>query len=298
MMTNMIRIISRLDIKGPNVVKGVHFEGLRVIGRPELLAPLYYQDGADEIIYIDCVASLYDRNSLGDIVRRAAENIFIPLTVGGGVRTVDDIQMLLRAGADKVAVNTWAIKNPKLITDGAKAFGSQCIVVFIQAKNRAPGKYECLTDNARETTGVDVFDWARRVTDLGAGEILLASVDKDGTGSGYDVELVERVAKSVSIPVIASGGAGNAAHVKDVILQGSADAVACASIFHYGMLDHMAQKSEYNEEGNTEFLKKRLPMLNQGRKGIESVSISSLKAYLIGSGINCRAKRTSVTALL
>ena len=155
-MSKNIRIIPRMDIKGPNVVKGVHLEGLRVVGRPELFAPKYYQDGADELLYIDCVASLYGRNSLDEIIRRAAEKIFIPLTVGGGVRTVDDVRRLLRAGADKVAINTAAIKNPQLIEESVKAFGSQCIVISIQAGRVNNEKYECLTDYGREKTGIDV----------------------------------------------------------------------------------------------------------------------------------------------
>lgn len=283
-----IRIIPRLDIKGPNVVKGVHFEGLRVIGRPELLAPKYYEDGADELVYIDSVASLYGRNNLEDIVRRAAERIFIPLTVGGGIRTVDDIRNLLRAGADKVAINTAAIKNPRLITEGARTFGSQCIVISVQAKQRESGKYECLTDNAREKTGMEVREWVSKAVELGAGEILLTSVDREGTGEGYDVELVRSVSKMVNVPVIACGGAGNVEHIKKVIVTGAADAVCAASVFHYGLLDYIKGKAEYKEEGNIDFLKGALPILGRERKRIESTTIPELKKYLVESGIDCR----------
>lgn len=288
-MEKDIRIIPRLDIKGPNLVKGVHLEGLRVLGRPELFAPRYYYDGADEIIYIDSVASLYGRNNLEDIVRRAAEKIFIPLTVGGGIRSVDDIRKLLRAGADKVAINTAAIKNPRLITEGARHFGSQCIVVSIQAKYRGEDRYECLTDNAREKTGLDVIEWVRKAVDLGAGEVFLTSVDRDGTGKGYDLELVRQVSESVNVPVIACGGAGCMEHVKEVIIYGKADAVSVGSLFHYFLIDYMAKNAEYQEEGNVAFLKKNLPLLAYGRTHISSVSISALKEYLANTGkIHCR----------
>jgi cyclase len=283
-----IRIIPRLDIKGPNLVKGVHMEGLRVLGRPELFAPKYYEEGADELIYIDTVASLYGRNNLQEIVSRAAQEIYIPLTVGGGIRSVEDIRSLLRAGADKVAINTALFKNPRLITEGANAFGSQCIVVSIQAKERGHGAYECLSDNARETTGVDVFEWVERVSELGAGEILITSVDREGTGRGYDMELVERVAQMVDIPVIASGGAGSKVHVKDVIMRGSADAVCAASLFHYGMLEYMAERGEYREEGNIDFLVQSLPVKGHGRKGITPTGIAELKRYLSQNQVNIR----------
>lgn len=285
-----VRVIARLDIKGPNLVKGVHLEGLRVLGRPEWFAARYYQDGADELIYLDQVASLYGRNNLVEIVSRAAEQIFIPMTVGGGVRSVEDIHRLLRAGADKVAINTAAIKNPQLIRQGALAFGSQCIVLYIEAKRRASGRYECLTDNAREVSGVDVFEWAQRAVDLGAGEILLTSVDQEGTGKGYDVELVARVAQSVKVPVIAAGGAGNPEHVRRVIVEGKADAVCAASIFHYAMVEEMEKRPEpfRFEEGNVEFLKGTLPLSTLSRRQITATQIPGLKAFLKQSGIHVR----------
>lgn len=284
-----VRIIPRLDIKGPNLVKGVHLEGLRVLGRPEDFALKYYEAGADELIYIDMVASLYGRNNLAEIVSRAAEQIYIPLTVGGGIRTVEDIQKILRAGADKVAINTAALRNPQLIRDGARAFGSQCIVLYVEAKKRESGQYECLTDNAREKTGVSVFDWIRRAVDLGAGEILLLSVDQEGTGKGYDTELVRQAASLVNVPVIATGGAGNQDHVSEVILEGKADAVCAASILHYKIVEEMGMSGPVRyEEGNVEYLNKRLPIADFGRKNIKTVSIPKLKSHLISQGIHCR----------
>lgn len=286
-----IRIIPRLDIKGPNVVKGVHLEGLRVLGKPELFATHYYQQGADELIYLDTVASLYGRNNLAEIVSRAAAHIFIPLTVGGGIRSVEDIQRILRAGADKVAINTAAIKNPQLIRDGARVFGSQCIVLYIEAKRRGPGKYECLTDNARERSGLDVCDWVRRAVDLGAGEILLTSVDQEGTGHGYDLELVAQVAELAQVPVIASGGAGHQEHIKSAITHGRADAVCAASVFHYCLVEEMQKHAEHFEEGNVEFLKGRLPLVQLGRQHITPTTIHAVKAFLRDAGIAVRHPR-------
>ena len=233
-LMRQIRLIARLDVKGPNLIKGIHLEGLRVIGAPNDFARRYYAQGADELIYIDCVASLYGRNSLGDIVQRAAQDVFIPMTVGGGVRTVDDAMHLLRCGADKVAVNTAAVANPQLISDIARRFGSQCMVLSVEAKRIGPGRWEAFTDNGREDTGLDVITWIKRGVALGAGEVLLTSVDKEGTRKGFDVELVNAVTSEVSVPVIASGGMGNTDHLLDVVQRGQADAVAMADILHYG----------------------------------------------------------------
>ncbi|MBL0285715.1 MAG: imidazole glycerol phosphate synthase subunit HisF [Zoogloea sp.] len=227
-----IRLIARLDIKGPNLIKGIRFEGLRVIGSPAEHALRYYQQGADELIYIDSVASLYGRNNLSDIVQSAARNVFIPLTVGGGIRSTDDVRHLLRCGADKVAVNTAAIAQPGLITEIAREFGSQCMVLSIQAKQIAPGRWEAYTDTGRERSGVDVIEWARRGVQLGAGEILITSVDREGTRKGFDIDLVRTVAAEVNVPIIASGGMGSAQDAVDVVRQGHADAVAMADILH------------------------------------------------------------------
>jgi imidazole glycerol-phosphate synthase subunit HisF len=230
------RLIARLDVKGPNLIKGIHLEGLRVIGDPQTFATRYYEQGADELVYIDIVASLYGRNSLGDIVSRAARDVFVPLTVGGGLRSVDDVTAMLRAGADKVAINTAAIRRPELITEVSQRFGSQCMVLGIEAKRSGPGQWEAFTDNGREFTGVNVVEWAQRAASLGAGEILLTSVDQEGTRKGMDVELIAAVTKAVSIPVIASGGVGSADHLIDGFAHG-ADAVAMADILHYGRSD-------------------------------------------------------------
>lgn len=230
------RLIARLDVKGPNLIKGIHLEGLRVIGDPQAYARRYYEQGADELVYIDIVASLYGRNSLGDIVSRTAQDVFVPLTVGGGLRSVDDVRAMLRAGADKVAINTAAIRRPELITEVAQTFGSQCMVLGIEAKRSGPGKWEAFTDNGREYTGVDVVEWCARAASLGAGEILLTSVDQEGTRKGFDTALVEAVTKAVSIPVIASGGMGTTAHMVTAFGAG-ADAVAMADVLHYTRLD-------------------------------------------------------------
>lgn len=227
-----IRLIARLDIKGPNLIKGIRFEGLRVIGSPAEHALRYYQQGADELIYIDSVASLYGRNNLSDIVQSAARNVFIPLTVGGGIRSTDDVRHLLRCGADKVAVNTAAIAQPGLITEIAREFGSQCMVLSIQAKQIAPGRWEAYTDTGRERSGIDVIEWARKGVQLGAGEILITSVDREGTRKGFDIDLVRTVAAEVNVPIIASGGMGSAQDAVDVVQQGHADAVAMADILH------------------------------------------------------------------
>lgn len=228
-----VRIIPRLDIKGPNVVKGVHLEGLRIVGDPAELALRYYEEGADELLYMDIVATLYGRNNLLPIVERTAREIFIPLTVGGGVRSMEDIYKLLRAGADKVAVNTAAVRNPPFVRQASKTFGSQCIAVSIEAKLREPGRWEALTDNGREKTGVDACEWALRAAELGAGEVLVTSVDREGTGTGYDLELTCRLAETLPIPVIACGGAGSLKHVVEAVADGKADAVSLASLLHY-----------------------------------------------------------------
>jgi len=232
-----IRLIPRLDIKGPNLIKGIHLEGLRVVGDPQEHARRYYEQGADELIYMDIVASLYGRNSLREIVSRTAQDVFIPLTVGGGVRSVDDVRELLRAGADKVAINTAAVKRPELITEVSRTFGSQCMVLSIEAKRIGPGRWEVFTDNGRERTGLDVVAWAKKAVSLGAGEILLTSVDQEGTRKGFDIELVKAVADTCSIPVIASGGMGSVDHLEDVCTRGGANAVAMADILHYRLME-------------------------------------------------------------
>lgn len=232
-MSSNFRLIARLDVKGSNLIKGIRLEGLRVLGDPQAFARTYYDDGVDELIYMDVVASLYGRNNLTEIVGHTAEHVFIPMTVGGGVRSIDDVRTLLRSGADKVAVNTAAIHRPDLLHEISQRFGSQCMVLSIEAKQDGRGSWEAYTDNGRERTGRDAIAWAKEAVDLGVGEILLTSVDMEGTRKGFDVPLVRQVAEAVSIPIIASGGMGRPEDLIEVARDGRADAVAMADILHY-----------------------------------------------------------------
>ena len=273
-----VRIIPRLDIKGPNLVKGIHLEGLRVLGKPEDFAKLYYEQGADELIYQDTVASLYQRNSLTDIITKTAKNIFIPITVGGGLRTLDDINKVLRAGADKVAINTAAIKDPDFITKASKTFGSSTIVVAIEAIKESDNTYLAYTDNGREYTGIDAIFWVKEAEDRGAGEILLTSIDQEGTGSGFDQDLIQKVSNIVSIPIVAHGGAGNVTHISDVIADSGADAIAIASMLHYGALNmNSVIVDNYDDEGNVEFLKKKRYPKMFGEGNISEIKIKLKK---------------------
>jgi imidazole glycerol-phosphate synthase subunit HisF len=231
-MSNL-RLIARLDIKGPNLIKGIHLEGLRVIGDPHEHAVRYYREGADELVYMDIVASLYGRNNLSDIVRHAVQDVFIPITVGGGIRSVDDATHILRSGADKVAINTAAVARPQLVTEVARRFGSQAMVLSVEAKQIDGGRWEAYTDNGRERTGLDVIDWVKKGVQLGAGEILVTSVDREGTRKGFDLELIRAVSDAVSVPVIASGGMGTLDHMKEAATIGHADAIAVADMLHY-----------------------------------------------------------------
>ncbi len=285
-MSKYIRIIPRLDIKGPNLVKGIHLEGLRVLGRPEQFARHYYESGADELIYMDVVASLYERNSLNEIISKTAKEIFIPLTVGGGLRTLDDIKNVLRAGADKISLNTSAIKNPMIIQEASKVFGSSTIVVAIEAMRQPSGKYIAYTDNGRVNTGVEAINWAKQVERLGAGEILLTSIDREGTGEGYDIELTKMISEMVSIPVIAHGGCGRLEDIKNVIVDGKAGAVAVASVLHYDFIMNNNGETNLISEGNIEFLKS-----NKRFSKIEHNDLYKIKKYLYGEGIKCRIIR-------
>ncbi|MBU0571719.1 MAG: imidazole glycerol phosphate synthase subunit HisH [Candidatus Omnitrophica bacterium] len=228
-----VRIIVRLDIKGGNVIKGIQFECLRVMGKPGTMAAQYYLQGADELVYLDTVANLYQRQKLIDIVRHASESIHIPFTIGGGVRSVDDVRELLKAGADKVAINTEVTKNPRFIKEAAEMFGSQCIVASIEAKRKAGGKYEAYVDNGRQPTGLDAVEWALEAERLGAGEILLTSVDMDGTERGLDFDLIKAVSEALSISLVVSGGVGGIEDFEECITKYNVDGVAAASIFHY-----------------------------------------------------------------
>ena len=279
-----LRIIPRLDIKGPNLVKGIHFEGLRVLGKPQRFARWYYEHGADELIFMDAVASLYGRNSLLDIIEATAREIFIPLTVGGGLRSTDDIYEVLKSGADKVSLNTAAVNRPELIREASRRFGSSTIVVSVEAIKLPNGTYEAYTDFGRQSTGVDAIEWAQQAEELGAGELLVTSINQEGTGQGFDLELTRRIAEMVSIPVIASGGAGNLEQVGQVITQGKADAVCLASLLHY----HVAGlpeilEDDFSSEGNIRFLKS-----GAGFGKVSAQPLPAVKAYLHERGIPCR----------
>lgn len=227
------RIIPCLDVHDGRVVKGINFVKLRDAGDPVELASFYDQEGADELVFLDISASHEQRRTMIDVVKKTAREVFIPFAVGGGIRNIDDIRETLNAGADKVSINSAAIKDPSLITDGARKFGSQCIVVAIDARRNKSGRWEVYLNGGRTPAGLDALEWARKAESLGAGEILLTSMDKDGTKDGYDIPLTSVVAESLSIPVIASGGAGNLDHLYEACTDGKADAVLCASIFHY-----------------------------------------------------------------
>jgi imidazole glycerol-phosphate synthase subunit HisF len=241
-----VRVIPCLDVDAGRVVKGVNFVGLRDAGDPVELAARYDAEGADELVFLDITASSDARDTMVDVARRTAENVFIPFTVGGGVRSVDDTRNLLRAGAEKVSVNTAAIARPELIAEMATEFGAQCVVVAIDARGRAGGGFEVFTHGGRTPTGLDAVEWARRAADQGAGEILLTSMDRDGTKAGFDVELTRAVADAVNVPIIASGGVGTLAHLVDGVLEGGADAVLAASIFHFG--EHTIAEAKHELE--------------------------------------------------
>jgi cyclase len=245
------RIIPCLDVNAGRVVKGVNFVSLRDAGDPVEVARRYDEQGADEITFLDITASSDDRDIILHIVEACAEQVFIPLTVGGGVRKVDDVRRLLNAGADKVSMNTAAVNNPPLVAEAAGKVGSQCIVVAIDAKAVAPGRWQVFTHGGRNNTGRDAIAWAREVESLGAGEILLTSMDRDGTKSGFDLDLTRAVAEAVGIPVIASGGVGNLQHLADGVTAGKADAVLAASIFHYGEYS-VRQAKEYMQSRGIE----------------------------------------------
>lgn len=243
------RIIPCLDVKDGRVVKGVNFVDLIDSGDPVQQAKIYDAAGADELCFLDITASSDNRGIIYDVIRKVAESCFMPLTVGGGVRTVDDIRKLLLAGADKVSINTAAVTNPEFVREAAEKFGSQCIVVAIDAKKTAPGKFEIFTHGGRNKTGIDALAWAKKMQEFGAGEILLTSMDRDGTKSGFDIELTREIADNIDIPVIASGGVGALADFVNGVKQGHASALLAASVFHFGTFS-IAQVKEYLRENN------------------------------------------------
>ena len=248
------RIIARLDIKGPNLVKGIHLEGLRVLGSPSKFANKYVLDGADELFYQDVVASLYNRNSILEFIKETAKKISIPLTVGGGIRKISDISNVLEAGADKVALNTAAINNPEIIKESSRIFGSSTIVVTIETIKSENGDYLAYTDNGREFTGKNIFEWCKEIEQLGAGELMITSIDQEGTGTGCDIDLMKKIRSIVSIPIIAHGGIGNIKHIEQVINEGKANAVAIASLIHYGTLHEKSFQDKNSGEGNRAFI--------------------------------------------
>ena len=277
-----VRVIVRLDIKGPNLVKGIHLEGLRALGLPGEFARHYYEQGADELLYVDAVASLYGRNSLLEIVRSTSAETFVPLRVGGGLRTVEDIHAVLRTGAYKVSLNTRAINEPQFVREAAQRFGSSTIVISIEAMRRRD-HYECFTDSGREATGRDALEWARAAEELGAGELLVTSIDREGTGEGYDLELTRAIAQAVSIPVIACGGAGSPEHVAKAVLEGKVDAVCAAGLLHYGALRDADMADPVGVGIGHEAEK-------SSRTGIEGVSLAELKAHLRARKIDVRSE--------
>lgn len=276
-----VRVIARLDIKAPNLVKGIQLEGLRVLGKPEIFAGHYSDQGADELFYQDAVATLYERNSLLDIIERTSREVFIPLCVGGGLRSVADIRKVLVAGADKVCINTAAINRPDFIVEAANTFGASTIVVAIEAIRQPDGSHQCFTDCGRERTAFEAVAWARRVAELGAGEILLTSVDRDGTGQGYDVDLVRQVSEAVPIPVIAHGGAGTIDHIRDCVTRGRADAIALASMLHYHTLDvrDVGMGRVHSHYGHT-------------ARSVQPASVRAVKRTMIQAGIPVRPAET------
>ncbi|MDG2228520.1 MAG: imidazole glycerol phosphate synthase cyclase subunit [Gammaproteobacteria bacterium] len=282
-MSVAFRIIPKLDIKGPNLVKGINLEGLRVLGKPADYAKFYFDQGADELIYQDVVASLYGRNSLVDIISKTAKEIFIPLTVGGGIKELDDISTILKAGADKVSINTGAINNPDFISKAAKRFGSSTIVISIEAIAQNNGEYLAFTDNGRNETNKNVIEWSIEAEKLGAGEILITSVGKEGTGDGYDKGLISDILDNVSIPVVAHGGAGNKDHILSLKKDLNVSGVAVSSLFHYDYIKSYRNLEGYEDEGNTSFLSSFKKF-----KKVDAVNIGELKEYLTENSILLR----------
>lgn len=237
-MKRKVRLISRLDIKAPKLIKGINLEGVRVVGDPHQFASRYFREGIDEILYMDSVATLYGRNNLSGLVRETADDVFVPMTVGGGLRSLSDVDEVMRAGADKVSINTAAIRRPEIITEVARRYGAQAMVLSVEAKRRRGDQgWEAYVDNGREKTGLDVVEWVKQAVHLGAGEILVTSVDMEGTRQGFDLGLVRAVTDAVEVPVIASGGMGRLEDAVAVIEEGGADAVAMAHVLHYKQIE-------------------------------------------------------------
>jgi len=278
-----IRIIPRLDIKGPNLVKGIQLEGLRVLGKPSDFAKFYYKNGADEILYMDVVASLYGRNSLNDIIEETAKEVFIPLTVGGGLKNLNDIESVLRSGADKVVINTAAVKKADFISEATREFGSSTIAIAIEAIKQEDNSYMAYTDNGREYTGLDVVEWSKEIEQKGAGEIIITSVNKEGTGEGYDLDLIHQISDNINLPIVAHGGAGSKEDVLLLLEKNNVNAISAASIFHYNYIHEEGYDYKTSDEGNTDFLSNI--SIN---KNLSPTNISDLKSYLRTNNIEIR----------
>jgi cyclase len=246
---NRKRLVARIDVKNDSAIKGIHLEGLRKVGDPNVLARKYYGEGVDEVIFMDAVASYYDRNALGNIISTSCQDVFVPITVGGGIRNLSDIQDALNWGADKVAINTKALQKPEFLREAARVFGSQCIVLSVEAKRCSEGAWEAYFANGRDSSGRDAVDWVRQGQDLGAGEILVTSVDQEGTKRGFDERLMRAVSEVVDVPLIASGGAGTVNHISSLFDVAGVDAVAIASVLHYDISDIGDIKSELTSCG-------------------------------------------------
>ena len=283
-MRASLRIIPRLDVKGANLVKGIHLEGLRVLGKPEIFAKRYADDGADELLFMDAVASLYGRNSLLDVVAATARDVFIPLTVGGGIRSLDDIGAALKAGADKLAINTAAINDPAFVRKAAERYGSSTIVVHIDAKRNKSGGWTAWTDNGREPTPLEAVAWAKQVASLGCGEIMVTSIDQEGTTKGFDAELCAAIASAVDVPVIACGGAGSPQDIARLAQSIDIGAVSIASILHYGIAAEL-EREGYAFQGAGEF-KVLAEKRDFGR--VVPTSITAIKRAVMAAGLDCR----------
>ena len=275
-----IRIIPRLDIKGSKLVKGIRLEGLRILGEPEEFSKFYYENGADELFFQDVVASLYERNSLFEIIQKTAKEVFIPLSVGGGIRTLDNIYQILRSGADKVCINTAALINPSFIKEASNHFGSSTISVSIEAIKQPSGDYLAFSDNGRNCSEKNVIEWAKEVEDLGAGEIVITTVDNEGTGIGFDEELIRRIVNHSSLPIVVHGGAGNKNHIYNLISKFKISGIAIASLFHYERLKENDTSKEDLKFKNSYNLKHNI--------NIETISVNELKRFLLENDINCR----------
>lgn len=268
MLKNTPRIIARLDIKNSDLVKGVNLEGLRVLGKPEEFSDLYYKEGADEIIFQDVVASLYGRNTLYEIIKRTAKNVFIPLTVGGGIRTLKDIEKVLKAGADKVSINTAAVNRPSFINEASKEFGSSTIVITIETIKNLKGEYLLLTDSGRELTKKKTIQWANESADRGAGEIILTSIENEGTGKGFDVKLFDTISDKLIIPISVHGGAGKISHFNE-FKKFTPDGFVISSCLHYSYLDKINKKNKF--DGNNSFLINQENFLNFDKMSIGKI---------------------------